>query len=78
MLDVFTKRKLDSAVKHTKENTGLELNLAISYGSRQEIIYAINKLLREKNIIINPCYSEGRYMEIDTYNDLKIAKETFK
>lgn len=41
-------------------------------------IHDFFQYLINKNIIINPSYSEGRYMEIDTYNDFKIAKETFK
>ncbi len=33
--------------------------------------------LINKNIIIKPTYVLGKYMEIDTYNDFKIAKEIF-
>ncbi len=48
-LDVFTRKKINTVANNTKMNTGLNLNLAISYGSRQEIIYAINKLVKENN-----------------------------
>jgi choline kinase len=33
--------------------------------------------LIKKNIIIKPIYVEGKYMEIDTYNDFKLAKKIF-
>jgi len=46
-IDVFTRKKLLSVKKATENNTGLQLNLAISYGARQEIIMAINRLLAE-------------------------------
>jgi len=34
-IDVFTRKKLLSVKKATDNNTGLQLNLAISYGARQ-------------------------------------------
>lgn len=37
----------------------------------------LNYLLKNK-IQLTPCFTEGRYMEIDTYNDYKIAKEIFE
>jgi L-glutamine-phosphate cytidylyltransferase len=30
------------------------------------------------NIKLTPCFTKGRYMEIDTYNDYKIAREIFE
>ena len=35
------------------------------------------RYLIKKNINIKPTYVNGKYMEIDTYNDFKIAKEMF-
>ena len=39
--------KIDHAVRSTSGNTGLTLNLALNYGARQEIVHAVNTLLRE-------------------------------
>ena len=47
------KNRLISAVKETRKNTSLKLNLAISYGSKQEIIEAVKTISNKvkKNII---------------------------
>lgn len=39
------RRELLHAREHLSSNTGLVLNLAISYGGRQEIVEAVNRLL---------------------------------
>ena len=44
-LDLNVQKELDKAIHKTKNNTGLNLNLAINYGSRQEIINATKKLV---------------------------------
>ena len=49
-LDLLTRKKLNSVVKKTEAHTGLNLNLAISYGSRQEIVGAVNKIINQNNI----------------------------
>ena len=48
-----TKERLEVAVQDTSKNTGLHLNLAISYGSKQEIIEAVKTISDKvkKNII---------------------------
>ena len=48
-----TKERLEAAVEDTSKNTGLNLNLAISYGSKQEIIEAVKTISDKvkKNII---------------------------
>ena len=48
-----TKERLEVAVEETSKNTGLNLNLAISYGSKQEIIEAVKTISDKvkKNII---------------------------
>lgn len=39
--------KIDKAVEATANNTGLTVNLALNYGARQEIVYAVNMLLAQ-------------------------------
>ena len=53
MLPTRIKEKLIDAVSKTKSNTGLILNLAVSYGSKQEIIQAVKNISNKvkKNII---------------------------
>lgn len=38
------RRKLENAIEATSKNSGMQLNLAISYGGRQEIVDACRKL----------------------------------
>ena len=47
-IDPYTRKKINNAISLTKTNNGLILSLAISYGSRQEIISAINQILKDK------------------------------
>ena len=51
-LDFITKKNIEHVEKLTKCNTGMGMNLAMSYGGRQEILQAINKIIdtSEKNI----------------------------
>ena len=37
-------------IDETRKNSGMVLNLAISYGGRQEIIFAVNKILENENV----------------------------
>ena len=45
-LPTGTRKGLLEGVEKTKDNTGLNLNLALSYGSRQEIIEAVKAIAR--------------------------------
>ena len=53
LLPEKTKKRLIEAVDQTRKNTGLKLNLAISYGAKQEIIEAVKSISNKvkKNII---------------------------
>ena len=44
---------LDFAEKKTKTNTKLQINLALNYGSKKEIVYAFNKLKNRNKISEN-------------------------
>ena len=44
---------LDFAEKKTIKNTKLQINLALNYGSKKELIYAFNKLKKRKNVTEN-------------------------
>ena len=45
--DQQIQNELINAFQKTKNNSGLNLNLALSYGSRQEILYATKKLVEK-------------------------------
>ena len=46
------QKSINSLVEETNNNTGLLLNLCINYGSRQEIVRAVNNIIfaKEKNV----------------------------
>lgn len=46
-LPSFARQALKKAMEATSQNTGLVLNLALNYGSRQEIVDAVNRALRD-------------------------------
>ena len=59
----FSKRLnklLDFAEKKTTKNTKLQINLALNYGSKKELIYAFNKL-KKKTIISENDISNSLY-----------------
>jgi undecaprenyl diphosphate synthase len=41
------RKKLQEAIDQTAQNTGMRLNLAISYGGRQEIVEAARRIARD-------------------------------
>jgi undecaprenyl diphosphate synthase len=58
-LDFITKNKINDIEKLTNKNTGMNMILAISYGSRQEILTAINNIVvNEKSAITEDKFSE--------------------
>lgn len=48
-----TVKVLEKAMKATEDNTGLTLNLAMNYGSKKEIVQAVNTLIQQGKTIIN-------------------------
>lgn len=57
-----TKKAVQNAMEKTAHNTGLILNFALNYGSRDEIVQAIRELVQEA--------AEGRLTESDITDDL--------
>jgi len=45
-LDPTVRFELEKAVTHTRDNTGMQFNVALNYGGRAEIVDAVNRLLR--------------------------------
>src|SRR5579862_3263522 len=43
----FVRAELDSVIRSTSQNTGLQLNLAINYGGRAELVDAVKMLVEE-------------------------------
>ncbi len=52
-LDFFTRKNIDYVENLTSKNTGMKMILAMSYGGRQDIISAVNKLIDGGNKTIN-------------------------
>ena len=52
-LPLKTRDWVSSTLEKTKNNTGLFLTLALSYGGRQEIVDAVNSLIKSEVKIIN-------------------------
>lgn len=57
--------ELETSISKTENNTGMVLNLALNYGSRQEIVRAVNKLIEEGKKEIT---EELINMNLDTKN----------
>lgn len=52
-LDFITNKKIKDIEKLTIRNTGMNMILAISYGSRQEILNAVNQIIINEKSTIN-------------------------
>jgi undecaprenyl diphosphate synthase len=71
-LPVAVRRELDAATERTSRNTGLQLNLAINYGGRAEIVDAAQALAREGAEITEQALSERLYTTRQPDPDLLI------
>ncbi|MCH3951434.1 MAG: isoprenyl transferase [Acidaminococcus sp.] len=80
--------KMDEAVEDTKNNTGIQLNVAINYGGQDEILHAVREIAAEvkegslapdqitKEIFENHLYTRGLPMPdllIRTGGDLRVS-----
>ena len=54
-------KKLKKTELLTKKNTTLQINVALNYGSRQEIIYALKNLNKKKNKITEKIINQNLY-----------------
>ncbi len=67
-LPALAKRSMIAAVKRTAKNTGLVLNVALSYGGRQEIVDAVKKLAQQiKEGKLNPEQIDERTLSAELY-----------
>ena len=51
-LDAFhpsVRREIERAVELTKDNSGLNINIALNYGGRAEIIRAVKNIIQDVN-----------------------------
>ncbi|MBI4482850.1 MAG: isoprenyl transferase [Acidobacteria bacterium] len=46
-LPASIQRELDYAIRETRENTGMIMNIALNYGGRTELVDAFNRLLQD-------------------------------
>ncbi len=62
-LPEFVRDELDSVIRSTAGNTGLQLNLAINYGGRAELVDAVKSLVedaRQRNVTIDEAAISAR------------------
>ena len=65
-------QKIEYALESTKNNDKLILNIAINYGSRQEILRAVNTAIKEGKILTGEEFSNLLYTENQPDVDLLI------
>ena len=72
-LDFITTNKINEVEKLTSENKGMGMNLAISYGGRQEIVSAVNNIISSgKNQIDEIEFEKYLYTKNIQHPDLLI------
>ncbi|MCA6069693.1 MAG: isoprenyl transferase [Endomicrobium sp.] len=76
------KTEIESACKITSKNTGLELNIALNYGARQELLHVFEEMLRQdikkptEEIVSSFLYTAGQPdpdLLIRTSGELRIS-----
>ena len=76
-----TKAEFIGMIKLSKEGCKIFKN-NLNFIPKKKIykmqIHEYLNFLIKKKIKIYPCFVKGKLMEIDTYNDLKIAKKMFQ
>ncbi len=58
---ITLKNKLRKAQKKTSKNNKIQINLALNYGSKQEIINAVNKLIKSSSSISETNITKNLY-----------------
>ena len=53
-LSAVVRRELCEGIKATRSNTGMQFNIALSYGGRAEIVDACNRIVRDRSSIARP------------------------
>ncbi len=48
-LEISVQRELERAIRTTRDNTGMVLNVALNYGGRAELVDTFNRLFKEMN-----------------------------
>lgn len=59
------QQKIVNSMDKTSQNTGMILNVALNYGARDEVIYAVKSLLAEQNLLSHA--EDLRYEDLAKY-----------
>ena len=73
-LNLLVREKLKMSIEATKTNTGIRLNMALNYGGRQDILSAVNHILKDykdKKILADDVDTSffGRYLDTHDLED---------
>ena len=60
-LPAKTRKAFEEAWEKTRDNEGMTLVVAVNYGSRQEIVHAVQKLVREGGEVSEQAVSDALY-----------------
>lgn len=70
-----TREVMLDAIEKTKHNTNLTLNFALNYGSRDEIVRAVNKIIDAKETKVTEASFEG-YLDTNGLDDVDLLIRT--